>query len=111
MRHLVRPFRDSRRGAGVIEYALLTSGLGVALVGMLTLFGDATSNATHRAAASVAAQATRGYGAPGPVDEGPTEGAVAQGPETDESDSLSTDPDSTAGSGGFDPGSFNPAKP
>ncbi len=110
MRHLVRRFRDSERGAGVIEYALLTSGLGVALVGMLTLFGSATGDATHRAAASVAAQATRGYGAPGTVDEGPVE-ETAQGPKTDEPDSTSAAPDSSAASGSQATASPDPAKP
>ncbi len=110
MRHLVRRFHDRERGAGVIEYALLTSGLGLALVGMLTFFGRATGDVTQRAAASVSAQATREYGAPGTVGEGATE-ETAQGPATEEPDSISTEPDSSAASSGSATTSPDPADP
>ena len=111
MRHLVRRFYDCERGAGVIEHALLISVLGLALLGILTLFRSATGDVTRRAAVSMSAQATRGYGAPGTVDEGRVEEIVAQGPAADEPDSTSAEPDSSAASGGFATASSDPAKP
>ena len=110
MRHLVRRFRDSERGAGLIEYALITSGVGVALMGALTFLGSTTGDATHRAAATVAAQATGGYGVSGRVGE-PTTEETGQGPAAEEPDSASAPPDSVATPGGTGSPSPDPTEP
>lgn len=110
MRRFLRRLRACETGAGTVEYALLIAVIALGLLGILALFRNAVGDATDQAAMSVSKRAGGGYGVTVAA-SGARGGGIAHGPKAGPPDSASTNPDSSAASGGTAVATSYPVKP
>ncbi len=100
MRQLIRRLRTCEAGSGLVEYALLIALVALGLVGVLRLFRNAAGGLTNQVAVDVSTKTVGGYGGGGGTGGGPSGSPVAYRPASPDPEDPSTEPDSSAATGG-----------